>query len=386
MMSSKGSVLSWLHIGDLHITAVGENNYRDLQRIVALAAHVSPGSLDFAVYSGDNADDGTAEQFALVRQAMAPLRLPLHVLPGDHDFKRRSLDAFYAELGAHQLPYPVTCKNYRCVFLDVVWERSGGSDFRLSENQLVWIERELETAQVAGESALIFIHSYPTDLREGRDRLVASLARPKVLCVDMGHTHYNELAHDGSAIFMTTRSTGQIEERPPGFSIAAVDDNVISWRFKPLDQAWPIVLITGPADRRLNSPPSQFLCAPFVARAKVIGDVPIEAVEARVNRSDWVPMTLVRGETALWSLDQQAPGKSIEKILRLRAGDALGRTDEDLVVAANSIGRSPARAADAGTGEAAIETIEERSRHAGVEIGSVGDEARIQLRWRDHTR
>ncbi len=60
----------------------------------------------------------------------------------------------------------------------------------------------------------------------------------------MGHTHYNELANDGATIFMATRSTGQIEEGPPGFSIAAVDGRGVSWRFKPLDAAWPFVLIT----------------------------------------------------------------------------------------------------------------------------------------------
>jgi hypothetical protein len=71
----------------------------------------------------------------------------------------------------------------------------------------------------------------------------------------MGHTHYNELANDGCTIFATTRSTGQIEEGPVGFSLMAVDRGVLSWRFKPLDAAWPFVLITSPADRRLITNP-----------------------------------------------------------------------------------------------------------------------------------
>ncbi len=86
-MHDNGTVLSWLHVGDLHITTAEEQNYRDLQRIVALAGQLPAGSVDFAVLPGDNADDGTATQFELVGNAVERLRLPLHVLPGDHDFQ-----------------------------------------------------------------------------------------------------------------------------------------------------------------------------------------------------------------------------------------------------------------------------------------------------------
>ena len=80
-----GRVLAWLHIGDLHLTEKGAENHRDLGRTVALANALPPGSLGFAVLPDDNADDGTTEQFQLVRDAVAPLYLPLHILPGDHD-------------------------------------------------------------------------------------------------------------------------------------------------------------------------------------------------------------------------------------------------------------------------------------------------------------
>jgi len=43
------NVLSWLHIGGLHITEAGEQNHRDLQRIVALANSLPPASIDFAL-------------------------------------------------------------------------------------------------------------------------------------------------------------------------------------------------------------------------------------------------------------------------------------------------------------------------------------------------
>ncbi len=145
-------VLSWLHIGDLHVTREAEQNYLDLKRIVDLAKGLPAGSVDFALLPGDNADDGTPEQFRLVRDAVAPLPLPLHILPGDHDFKPRALDAFHDVLGAERLPKAVTCAGHRCLFLDVVSAGTGGPDFRLGEAQLAWAERELEQAEAAART------------------------------------------------------------------------------------------------------------------------------------------------------------------------------------------------------------------------------------------
>lgn len=344
----QAGVLAWLHIGDLHLTTAGAENHRDLCRIVALANGLPPGALDFAVLPGDNADDGTPEQYALLRDAIAGLPLPLHILPGDHDFKPRNLDAFHRVLGAGLLPAAVTIKGHRCLFLDVVSAGTGGPDFRLGEAQLAWAERELEAAHSAAEPAMVFMHTYPADLREGKERLGALLAHPDVLCVDMGHTHYNELANDGGTIFMATRSTGQIEEGPPGFSIAAVDGQGVSWRFKPLaqawplDRAWPFVLVTQPADRRLVTGANQIVDSSFLARAKVVGDVLVEAVEVRVGDAAWAPMAPVPGAAALWEARCLAPGDEV----RVRARDARGRQDEDAVEPARPGWTAPRRAAD----------------------------------------
>lgn len=67
--------------------------HRDLLRIVNLMQGLAPHDLDFAVLPGDNANDGTPEQFQIVRYAVTRLPLPLHILPGDHDFKPRTLSA-----------------------------------------------------------------------------------------------------------------------------------------------------------------------------------------------------------------------------------------------------------------------------------------------------
>jgi Icc protein len=341
-MTGGNDVLTWLHIGDLHITEAGEQNYRDLKRIVALMRGLPHGSLDFALLPGDNADDGTPEQFRLVRDAIADLPVPLHILPGGHDFKPRNLDAFHDVLGAERLPKAEIVRGHRCLFLDVVSAGAGGPDFRLDDGQLDWIEDQLQQARAAAQDAVIFMHTYPADLRAGAERLVALLAQPHVVCVDMGHTHYNEIANDGRTIFTATRSTGQIEEGPPGFSIASVDGRGVSWRFKPLQNAWPCVLITRPVDRRFVTASDQKISLPFTVRANAIGDVPIEAVELRVDDNDWVSMARLPGESGLWEVSVERGGARVA----IRVRDANGRTDEDNIEPAGPAWTPPARVAD----------------------------------------
>lgn len=69
--------------------------------------------------------------------------------------------------------------------------------------------------------------------------------------MDMGHTHYNELSNDGPVLYSTTRSTGQIEEGPVGYSVITLDEGVVSWHFVRLGSP-ALVAITYPADSRLS--------------------------------------------------------------------------------------------------------------------------------------
>ena len=321
-MDQSKSFLSWLHIGDLHISDPDGQNLADLRRIVSLVNDLPGGSLDFAVLPGDNADDGTEAQYELVRDAIAPLRLPMHILPGDHDFKSGSLDALHRVLGARKLPYAVTEQGYHCLFLDVVSPGSGGPDFRLDAAQLDWARQEIEGSAAP---VVVFMHTYPADLREGAEALNAMLAHPNVRCVDMGHTHYNELANDGGTVFMATRSTGQIEEGPPGFSVAAVDGDAVSWRFKPIDQPWPFVLVTRPADHRLMTAPAQVNAGTLDVRAKVLSDAAVHSVEVTVDGAIWAPM--ISCGPNLWHAEVAGPAR----LIRVRARDSAGREDQDEV-------------------------------------------------------
>ena len=239
------------------------------------------------VLPGDNADNGKRSQYALAATALKMLSMPVHILPGDHDMEGGSLAAFREGLAADPLPRAAVVRNTRCLFLEISGGGSGGPDFRLGPDQAAWVARELTDAAAAGQTSVVFMHSYPDDLRgEGEaEALTRLFAHHEVALVDIGHTHYNELANDGRTIFAATRSTGQIEEGPVGYSIATLDDGIASWRFKPLDESFPFVVIKAPADHRLVRDPSQTVSQQCEVRALVVARSAVPGPAATRHRS-----------------------------------------------------------------------------------------------------
>jgi hypothetical protein len=281
--------LRFVQIGDLHLTNHGMQNHRDFIRIVhELNRHVG-GSVDFVYLPGDNADDGTDDQFGLVRSGLNELGLEWHAIPGDHDFKPRSLEYFYRGLHVRKLPYAKEIRGCICLFLDVVSQGKGGPDFKLGAAQFSWLKDQLTAAERNEKTCAVFMHAYPADLGEEAAELSRLLDESRVRLVAMGHTHYNEVAHDGRTIYAATRSTGQIEEGPVGFSVAALDGNVVSWRFKPLDSPWPLVMITTPADRRLDLHEVE-AAPPRLVRACTFGAAAVSRAEFRLDDGSWKPM------------------------------------------------------------------------------------------------
>ena len=292
--------LSWVHFGDLHVDEA--DGYEGTERFTVLTAiaqrHLRDG-VAFAFLPGDNANHGTADQYRQIGTAMAGLDLPWHVIPGDHDFEPGDLDALRA-VASRQAPYAVTIEGYRCLFLDIVSAGDGGPNFRIDPAQRGWLERELAVATAADVRSVVFMHAYPGDLKDDPDGIAALFAAHHVAFVDTGHTHYNELLNDGRVVYGATRSTGQTEEGPPGFTVVTLDDGVPSWRFQPIDGAWPLVQIISPADRRLVTDPAdprQVPTGDVAVRAKVFG----RHGTATVAVDDGVPTTMTRAADGVWA-------------------------------------------------------------------------------------
>jgi Icc protein len=340
--------LRLLHIGDLHLTDAGLQNHLDIVRIIDEANANMGRNLDFVVLPGDIADDGTPEQFGFVFDELARLRLPWRAIPGDHDFKARTLDAFYSVLGGRWLPFAEEIRGCVCLFLDVVSAGTGGPDFRLGRAQIDWLRQEIAAARRGGQTIAVFMHTYPSDLGEEAEEVAALIDDSPVVLVDMGHTHYNELANDGRTIYAATRSTGQIEEGDPGYALIAIDDGAVSWRFKTIGSSWPFIMITSPADRRLVVDDTPREPADHCeVRASVWGAREIVTAEVSIDDGGWQPMTL--GGAGLVSARVSIPRTAFK--IRVRASDAAGGADTD-TVEVDPFGvaeRRPSSGSDAGS-------------------------------------
>jgi Icc protein len=247
-LTDQSNVVSWVHFGDLHMSTRQEQNYRDFVSLIEEVNRVMDDTLNFAYLPGDNADHGKADEYELVRQGLDQLDLPWFAIVGDHDVHPKSHDNFQRFM-MPEPSYRFDVGSYSFLALDA-FASNDPKVFDISQEQLDWLEQELELIAVAQKRSVMFLHCYPSELGKFFFAIRSLIETYGVRLVDMGHTHYNEIANDGHTLYTATRSTGQIEEGPVGFSITNLDHDVVSWRFKPLGE-WPFVMITSPADERL---------------------------------------------------------------------------------------------------------------------------------------
>jgi Icc protein len=317
-------VISWIHLGDLHMTRAGEQNHRDLAKIVDEVNQAFADSTSFIFLPGDVADDGSQTAYTLVRGELDRLQVPWCAIIGDHDVHEKSFANFLQAM-SEQTRYAFTVGAVRFIAMNA-FDVPHPASFTVSAEQLEFVKHELQAATEAGQEKVLLLHCYPSDLKVGGRELIEVIHEFNVKLIDMGHTHYNEIANDGRTLYSATRSTGQIEEGPVGYSITNIDGGVISWRFVELGKL-PVVIITSPSDERLLTRSSERLQHALKIRAKFWGEV--EGVEATVQmESQSIPMQRV-SDSHVWEAEVSMPGEGTHP-LKVAFKDAHGKiaTDE----------------------------------------------------------
>ena len=353
-------VVSWVHFGDLHMTKAGEQNHLDLALIVHEVNQAFAASVSFVFLPGDVADDGSRDAYAVVRGELDRLRVPWCAIIGDHDVHEKSFVNFRESM-SEQTYYAFTVGDTRFLAMNA-FDVPEPSSFTVLEEQLRWAEEELQLATEKGQTKVLLLHCYPSDLNVGGEE-VSRLARVYDVClIDMGHTHYNEIANDGRALYSATRSTGQIEEGQVGYSVINIHGNVVSWRFVELGKL-PVAMITSPCDERLLTKSSEIPEETLKIRAKFWGNV--EAVEAIAHLDGrTLPMKPV-SESQVWEVDVPSRRKGTYP-LKVSFKDAHGEvaTDEIRLV----VGRHTERASEERDQDNALEAWPEHGL-LGTQLG-----------------
>lgn len=362
-MTASHGVFAFAHVGDLHLERASDPHAADLRAMLAEVAGLHRhGLLDFVYIPGDLAEDGRAEQYAVLHEALdRHPDLPVRLIAGDHDRQHGTMadfDALFAAVAGsprggghaarrHDLPRPrdpVSVTHYyfaetwagvRCLFLDMVspgyGQKGFGLDFRLGPHQLAWLGEELARAEREGQPCAVFAHTYPDDLcvPDERAALAGLIRHYGVRLVEMGHTHYNELAPDGRTLYAAARSVGQNEDGSVGYAVAAIDGPVASWRFKPLDRALPFVMVTSPADRRLATAPLDAADGTVSVRALVLSDRPQDTwrCHLRVDGGPAHPMVPDGPRT----VHARIPWRDGARRLAVTVADGTGHTDTEVI-------------------------------------------------------
>lgn len=239
-------------ITDLHIREPGRLAYGRLDTAPYLRTAVDsllrlPQRPSAVVLTGDLTDFGRAAEYEHLAELLAPLPMPMFLLPGNHDDRdqlRRSFGS-HAYLGAGEfVQYAVDIGppgGLRLLALDtVVPGHSGG---RLCASRLQWLADEL--AREPGRPTVVAMHHPPfrtlighmdkIGLEEGATELAAILERhPNVERVICGHLHRTIYMRFGGTVVSTAPSPAHqvcldlAEEaasawilEPPGFHLHA---------------------------------------------------------------------------------------------------------------------------------------------------------------------
>jgi Icc protein len=315
--------MSWLHLGDLHMTRPGEQNHLDLAEIVNEANQVFAGSVGFLFLPGNVVDDGSRAAYAVVRGELDRINVPWCAIVGDHDVHEMSF-ANFLEAMSESTRYSFAVGSVRFVAMNAFDVPHPGS-FAVSEEQLAWVKQELRTATETGRSKVLLLHCYPSGLKVGGAELMKVLRNYDVRLIDMGHTHYNEIANDGRTLYSATRSTGQIEEGPVVYSVININGGVVSWRFVELGKL-PFAVITSPSDERLLTKSSEMPQRNLQVRAKFWGEAEPVRATARLDGHE-VHIVRVK-DSQVWEASVSAPHEGVYS-LEVLVEDTRGNVASD---------------------------------------------------------
>ena len=130
---------------------------------------------DVVIFTGDTVQHGEPEEYARLRELLAPLEIPLYLVPGNRDDKKELLAAFsdqaYLRSTGDFLHYTVEDCEIRLVGIDSTLEaeRKG----RFCEERQAWLDATL--SEQPDRPTLLFIHHPPFDVG---DHYVGGYRRP----------------------------------------------------------------------------------------------------------------------------------------------------------------------------------------------------------------
>lgn len=219
-------------VTDTHVG--GQTGADDLRRTVADLNKQK--DIDFVILSGDVTEFGSDEELALAKQILDSLKLPLYILPGNHDsnWSESGANSFRKVFGSEAFFF--NHKGYQ--FLGT----TSGPNMRMSPGQvprenLVWIDSVFK-ANPNSNVPLIAINHYPLDSSLNNwYELVDRIHGRNIQFALCGHGHANKLYNWDGIPGIMSRSNLRAKEQNGGYNIITLkNDSAFFQVRRPLEK------------------------------------------------------------------------------------------------------------------------------------------------------
>jgi hypothetical protein len=310
--------------GDLHLTEPGLENVRVAHWMVSEVNDlIRP---DFVQFIGDNVQDASEAQFRLFDELRGRLDVRHFALAGDHDVKDDpEASGFRRHLGE---PHgALSLRGFRFIRLNTRESRPVG----LSAAQIGWFRREVDRALAEGERVVIFQHNYPYQIWEdfagpGIDEWRSVVQTRRIEAIVCGHTHYWQVANDGRNVAIATRSIGDPEGGPPGYTLLYLCGDDLAVAYRSVEDRGPIVLVSHPRERLLATGPRHVVSFRDRVVVRTWSRSRVWAVRYRIDAGAWA--SLEPGPDGHWSGplhgDRLDKGEHILEVVAVASDDTKG--------------------------------------------------------------
>jgi len=239
-----------LQLSDLHIREPGKLAYGRIETAPYLKRAIDsvlrlPQQPNAVVITGDLTDFGRAAEYDHLRKLLSPLKMPVYLMPGNHDDRNQLRRSFsdHSYLGDSDfVQFSVAVDDLQLIALDTC--KTGSSAGFLCQERLAWLATQLQTH--AQGPVVIAMHHPPFQtlighmdaigLLEGSQELEALVSRyPNVERIICGHLHRAIQVRFGGTIASTVPSPAHQVRldlapdaasswvlEPPGFGLHAL--------------------------------------------------------------------------------------------------------------------------------------------------------------------
>lgn len=198
-----------LHISDIHFRKEYSGSFNAYERMLGkmespirllelcISRAVQENSVDLLVITGDLTDNGTVEDYRILRQKIMEItkgKIPVMITPGNHDHKENLRIGWLGVKGGWE-PYGTLYETEDLRVFSVDSSEKGNANGRIADSHLLWLKENLAAAP--GKPVLLITHHHFSEKQADipcmrcRKEFWDLLHQYPVVGILNGHTHHH---------------------------------------------------------------------------------------------------------------------------------------------------------------------------------------------------